>query len=330
MYLGVDAGNSKSVALISASDGEIVGVGRSGCGDIYGVPDENSVVAAVVECVGMSLESASVRTGELHAAAFRLAGADWPEDRAFWLRTLHEAFPDLTRLSVLNDGFAPIRCTEPSGVAVAVTVGTGSAIAGRGPRGDEWSLSWWGQDRLGAVGIGSEALAAAFRAELGLSEATSLAAGLLDVYGAGDVEDLLHSFTRRHGRRPWQDRGLAAPLVLAAAAAGEPTAVHIIDRHAQLIAEYAKVAAVRSGFEPDMSEVPVVLAGPVIAAQPVLRDAAVTYMREAMPRSRPTPTSLPPVAGAVLDAMAEGGAEITSAILDNLTGSSPDVVITQA
>lgn len=61
-----------------------------------------------------------------------MAGVDWPEDAEFWPRTLRSAWPDLQQMSVLNDVFAPIRCGEPSGVAVAVTAGTGSAIAGGG------------------------------------------------------------------------------------------------------------------------------------------------------------------------------------------------------
>jgi N-acetylglucosamine kinase-like BadF-type ATPase len=34
--LGVDAGNSKTIALIAGHNGRIVGTGRGGCGDIYG------------------------------------------------------------------------------------------------------------------------------------------------------------------------------------------------------------------------------------------------------------------------------------------------------
>ncbi len=48
-------------------------------------------------------------------AAFRLAGVDWPEDCAFWDDALRRAVPPLRRRSILNDGYAAIRCGEPSG-----------------------------------------------------------------------------------------------------------------------------------------------------------------------------------------------------------------------
>src|SRR6185312_1179927 len=35
--LGVDAGNTKTVALVARLDGTVVGAGRAGCGDIYGL-----------------------------------------------------------------------------------------------------------------------------------------------------------------------------------------------------------------------------------------------------------------------------------------------------
>ena len=54
------------------------------------------------------------------SAAFRLAGVDWPEDRQFWDEVLSREWPGPTR-SILNDGYAAIRCGEPSGVGVAVT-----------------------------------------------------------------------------------------------------------------------------------------------------------------------------------------------------------------
>jgi len=40
LVLGVDAGNTKTIALVARDNGEILGYGRSGCGDIYGATSE--------------------------------------------------------------------------------------------------------------------------------------------------------------------------------------------------------------------------------------------------------------------------------------------------
>jgi N-acetylglucosamine kinase-like BadF-type ATPase len=356
MYLGLDAGNSKTVAFLCRADGSVAGVGRTGCGDIYGVGDIRQAVRAVTGCIEQALDSAGVAAAQVHSAAFRMAGVDWPEDAEFWRQTLGEARPELRRISVLNDGFAPIRCGEPTGVAVAVTAGTGSAIAGRGPDGHEWSLSWWGQDRLGATGIGQEALSALFLSELGIDQPISADArrgeparsepaggagspvpprdydrsavlwdALLRRYGEPSPRDLLHSLTRRQDRRPWQDKGLAAPVVLQAAADGDPVASRIVHRHAVRTAEYARAAAIRCGFDVRRGGIPVVLAGPVLsAAPPVFAEALIGELQRAVPGCRPVPASLPPVAGAALDALAEAGIPVTAEVLAALTESLPD------
>ena len=46
LVLGVDGGNTKTLALIVRGDGAILGAGRAGCGDIYGA---GSPTAAIVE-----------------------------------------------------------------------------------------------------------------------------------------------------------------------------------------------------------------------------------------------------------------------------------------
>jgi N-acetylglucosamine kinase-like BadF-type ATPase len=48
-FLGVDAGNSKTVALVAQTDGTILGCGRGAGGDIY--VSETGATAAVAEAV---------------------------------------------------------------------------------------------------------------------------------------------------------------------------------------------------------------------------------------------------------------------------------------
>jgi N-acetylglucosamine kinase-like BadF-type ATPase len=324
MHLAVDAGNSKTAALVCHSDGRVAGTGRSGCGDIYGVARAADAVAAVLDAVSQAMAASGARPGMLKTSAFRLAGVDWPEDLAFWQHALARELPQLDHVSVRNDGFAPIRCCELSGIAVAIVVGTGHAIAGRGPGGTEWALSFWANDRLGAGGLGDEALRAACRHDLGLGEPTTLTSALLGAYGQHTIEGVLHLFTRRDGRHPWQDKGRVARHVLSAAQAGDPVARDIIDRHASQLAEYARAAAAKAGFSPARDTVPVILAGSVLTAgQSPLRDALVRELARQMPLSRPAVSALPPVAGAALDAIAEAGIPLTDETAAALRDSLP-------
>ena len=88
--LGVDGGNTKTIALVAALDGTILGAGRAGCGDIYNAsiegtswPDSASAAIANIEyAVETALQAAQVKSADLVTAVFNMAGADWLEDFA--------------------------------------------------------------------------------------------------------------------------------------------------------------------------------------------------------------------------------------------------------
>jgi N-acetylglucosamine kinase-like BadF-type ATPase len=335
LYLGVDAGNSKTVVLLCTAAGEVVGSGRSGNGDIYGASSERAAVEAVFAAVNESLTAAGARPDGVGGAAFRLAGVDWPEDHAFWVDALAAELPDIAalraydRCSIANDGFAAIRCGELTGTGVALIAGTGSAVAGRGPGGDEWSMSFWIQDAHGASGLVASALRAVYRAELGLGPTTVLTKRLLAYFGYADVDEMLHQFTRRGGRpsRPWHT---AAREVAGAAADRDAEALRILREHGEHLADYARVTAARVGFVAGRDEVPVVLAGSVMHADasPV-RAAVQAALPERFPDARPRLATLPPVAGAALDALAEAGVAVTAEVVARLRASMPPPAFTQ-
>ena len=329
LYLGVDAGNSKTVALLCDATGTVVGYGRSGNGDIYGAESEQAAVDAVVSAVDAALTTAGADGGQIGAAAFLLAGVDWPEDEEFWVEALAVRLPALTHLAgqgrrpIANDGFAAIRCGELSGIGVAVVAGTGSAVAARGPAGVEWSMSFWIQDAHGASGLVGSALHAVYRAELGLGPPTTLTKRMLAFFGYDTAEEMLHQFTRRSGR-PTRQSHTAAREVAAAAADGDEVALRIVRRQGEVLADYARVTAQRVGFRVESDEVPVVLAGSVLGADrsPVTA-ALLAALRTGFPGARPRLATLPPVAGAVLDALASADVALGPEIVDRLLDSAP-------
>ena len=325
IFLGVDAGNSKTVALACLASGEVIGAGRSGCGDIYGVVDEPEAVEAVLSAVDAALGEAGADRSDVAAAAFRLAGVDWPEDEAFWDTALASRWPALAKRSIANDGYAAIRCGEPSGVGVSVMAGTAAAIAARGPGGAEWEMGWWGQHAMGALGLMDEALKGVYLAELGVGAATALAPALLEYYHLANVSQLNHWFTRRHQSASQADRTGAARVVTAVAARGDRVAMDIVDEQGARLAMYAQIAARKVGLLDSPGPVAVVLSGSVLMAEssPVAA-ALLGHLREGLPGVVTHSTTLPPVAGAALDALAEGGIEISRAVVDQIAATAPN------
>ena len=87
--LGVDGGNTKTIALVAALDGTILGAGRGGCGDIYNArpvgdwsASANAAIANIEFAVVSALQAAQVKVSDLVTGVFNMAGADWPEDFA--------------------------------------------------------------------------------------------------------------------------------------------------------------------------------------------------------------------------------------------------------
>lgn len=325
LYLGVDAGNSKTAALVCDASGAVAGAGRSGIGDIYGAPTPEEAVAAVLAAIDAALAQAGSGRADVAGAAFRLAGIDWPEDRVYWEEALARHYPSLRRYSILNDGYAPIRCGELSGVGVAVAAGTAAAIAARGPAGTLWDMGWWGQHPMGAIGLANEAIKAALLAELGLGAETALTGALLEFYGRPTVAALNHWFTRREGGGTYQDRTRSARVVTATASAGDAVAASIVRAQGRHLATYAGVAARRTGLVADSGRpVGVVLSGSVLTAEdsPVA-EAFLAELPGHVPGAVPHRAGLPPVAGAALDALGENGVTLSEAVLDRLTRTVP-------
>lgn len=299
LVLGVDGGNTKTVALVARPDGTVLGAGRAGCADIYGAPSPEDAIAAVVTASAEALAAAGASGGELDAAVFCLAGADWPEDFALHHRELTARLGLRQTATVYNDAIATLRAGTPDAVGVAAVVGTGGAIAGRNARGETWHLGFW-PDGMASGGIARAALRAVYRTGLGLDGTTVLTQRAFELYGVKDAVELLHRFSAR-GTKP--AAAAMVPLVFEAAAEGDETARAIVETDASRFADAVRITAHHLGLEDPYT---LVLAGGV------LRHPAAALHTDTIARQVPGATAVmaswEPVVGALLLACDEAGA----------------------
>ncbi len=239
LVLGIDGGNTKTVALVAHGDGTVVGAGRAGCADIYGADSPEAAIDAIVAAAQGALAEAGVTGADLDAAVFCLAGADWPEDFALHHRELTARLGLRQTATVFNDAIATLRAGTPDAVGVAAVVGTGGAIAGRNADGRTWHLGFW-PDSLAAVGIARAGLRAVYRNGLGHDVPTTMTARALELFGVPDEIELLHRFSRR-GPRPAVVS--MVPIVLEEAAAGDAVALAIIEADAARFADAVRTTA---------------------------------------------------------------------------------------
>lgn len=321
--LGLDAGNTKTVALVAQLDGTIVGSGRGGCGDIYGAGSPEAAMVNIDAAMAGALRGLGLGVGSLAAACCSMAGADWPEDFEL-IRCEMEARGLGAKLSIYNDAIGALRAGTSDGFGVAVACGTGTATGARSPDGRLWHNSYW-QAPQGAQELGERMVEAVCRAELGIDPPTRLTQRVLDFFQLATVEQVLHRMTARV-RAPNPDLSPLARVLLDEATNGDPAALRIVQQHGTALGDYALVAARRVGLE--NTDFTLVMVGGVLRhPSPVLRTAVVERVRAAAPRVRPVMSRFEPVVGAVLLALEAAGVAPDEAVVERLAATLPPAAL---
>lgn len=308
VFLAIDGGNSKTVAVVADAEGAILGAGRAGCGDIHGAraagrPDDpESGLREVAAAARTALDAAGASGADVLGATFALAGADWPEDADLYRRELSHRLGLAVTPVVVNDCIGVLRAGTPDAVGVAIVVGTYAAIGGRNAAGAVHHHGFW-PDALGARGLGAAALRAVHRAALELDPPTPLTARALAAFGAQTPDDLLHRFTRTDGLGA-EAAARLAPAVLDEAAGGDPVAAAIVDQQVTQLVEAATVSARRLGLEQGYA---LVLGGGVLRHPSRL---LVRAIGRRMPQTALTTAGDEPVVGALRLALDAAGARV--------------------
>jgi N-acetylglucosamine kinase-like BadF-type ATPase len=309
-FVGVDAGGTKTHALVADESGEVLGVGRAGTGNWEGVGLDGAL-AALRQAVGEALTAARTSPQEVTAAGYGLAGLDWPSDEAR-LRPLVEEL-GLSGPSVLvNDTFVALRAGAREPWGVVIVAGTGTTVAGRNRRGEmarTLGLGYPFDDWGSAPDLAQAALHAVARAYTGRGPATALSNRLVRLVGAADMADLLEGVSRwRYNLFP-----LVADVVRALmeeADGGDGAAREIVLRAGRELGGGAVVVIRRLGMEDE--EFDLVLAGGLFrSASPLLLDTLRGTVQAVAPGARPVRLDVPPVVGGVLLAMDAVGWAVT-------------------
>ncbi len=316
-FVGVDAGGTKTHALVADEAGEVLGVGRAGPGNWEGVGLEGAR-AALRQAVGEALAAARTSPQEVTAAAYGLAGLDWPSDEAR-LRPLVDGL-GLSGPSVLvNDTFVALRAGAREPWGVVIVAGTGTTVAGRNRRGETartLGLGYPFDDWGSAPDLAQAALHAVARAYTGRGPATALSDRLVRLVGAADVADLLEGVSRwRYDLFP-RVAGVVQALI-EEADAGDAAAREIVRRAGRELGGGAVVVIRRLGMEDE--EFDLVLAGGLFrSATPLLLDTLGETVRAVAPGARPVLLEVPPAIGGVLLAMDAVGWPVTPEVRERL------------
>jgi N-acetylglucosamine kinase-like BadF-type ATPase len=318
--LAVDAGNTKTIALIVATDGTVVGAGRSGCGDIYGAGSPEAAFRSLEAAVTQALQAAGAVPGDLLAGGFNMAGADWPEDFELLDREIGRRGWGHRR-RIVNDAIGGMIAGSPDGTGVGIILGTAEAIGARGPDGRIWHGSFWLQS-FARVNIVQSAFQAVYEAELGMAEPTALTDAMLKLHDARTVEEMLHGKTRRSMQRHANRRELLS-AVFDAADQGDAVAVRILRNYGDVCGDFGVVAARRVGYEPQDS-FPLVCAGGMLRhPSPLLREIIGERFRRRYPNAVPIRSKAEPVLGAAVLGFEAAGLPLDRTIRNRMEATAP-------
>ena len=252
LLVGIDAGGTKTVALLArADDRAVLGQGVGGPGNIRAVGAER-VTAALTTAIAAAFAAAGLPQTAVAAAAIGAAGAARADDRAAVEACLRAAIA--------------LRAAVPSGPAVLLIAGTGSIGYGRTADGQEVRAGGWGyllDDAGSAYAVGLAGLGAVLRAHDGRDPQTTLSATLLAAWGLAEPEGIIG---RVYQLPPPRDEIAAlAPLVAAAARAGDPVAAAIVANAGDALGALA-VATIGKFAPASGATIPLVTSGGLLHA----------------------------------------------------------------
>jgi N-acetylglucosamine kinase-like BadF-type ATPase len=187
-YLGVDAGGSKTLAIIVDAQGQECGRGLAGCGNyaFAGLDRAISEIhSAIAQAKAMAGEHISLRKAWLG-----LAGLDRAADHDVLMPHLH-TLADIVHLG--NDSELPL-CALEHTVGVALIAGTGSIALGRNAQGQTIRAGGWGHvfgDEGSGYDLGCRCLQAAARAADGRGEPTILLELIMQHWQLKNTDDIL-------------------------------------------------------------------------------------------------------------------------------------------
>ena len=239
LFLGVDGGQTATLALIAGETGRVLGSGVAGpCNHVQGAGGREKFIAAIRG----SVEAACAQAGVAPAfAAACLGFSGGPADKEALVR---EILPVETLL-VTDDAAIALTGAVGRQPGIATIAGTGSIAYGRNAAGKRARAGGWGYlfgDEGSAFDLVRQALRAALRFEEGWGPRTALHPMLLEQTGARSANDLMHRFYTTDF--PRSRIAALAPCINEAAAKGDLSAIELLHAAAGQLAMIT--AAVRA------------------------------------------------------------------------------------
>ncbi len=296
-FLGVDAGGTKTHALIVNENGQAVGFGRGGRGNWEGI-GLDGLTQALKTAIAGALETAQISAKQISSAGLGLAGYDWPSQREMILGAIRPVGLGCP-LEIVNDATLGIFAGTSAGWGVSVVAGTGCNCRGR--RKDlksEGRVAGGGSRWSGEYAGGGDIIARAMRAVAfewnKRGPATALSPAFLAMTGAKNLDELVEGVYL--GRYKFEAAYVFK--VFEVAAQGDPEALDVIRWAGDELGQLA--CGVIRQLELENEPVEVVLIGSLYNGHPLMTASLKETVCALAPAAQFIRFDAPPVIGAAL------------------------------
>lgn len=320
-FLGVDAGGSKTHAMILDLHGHVQGFGSSGCGN-HQVNGLNSAVAEIKKAVDTAAQQTNISFSDIQVGAFCLAGADLQTDYELLIPAM-ESLRVARKVLVKNDTMAALRASITRPWGVAVICGSGFNAAARSIDGIEIvfpALGYISGDWGGGSQLSHEMIRLVMRAWDGRGEKTSLTQAVLDNLDVRDEETLLEQL---YTEKISEQRLLQlVPLLFTAAESDDLVSQKLVIQMGEEVAVAANALIKRLSMQ--SLDVEVGLAGGVFKNKGcLLIDTVIHHIHQVAAKAIVRKTRYEPVVGAALSALEGGGVTVSQLVYQQLDETLP-------
>lgn len=227
LFLGVDAGGTKTHAAIMDASGRLLSLGVASTGNW-----ERVGIAGTTFALNAAIDDALARCGrqrsDVTSASFALAGIDWDSDIAA-MQELVSGFGLHCQPVVMNDAIAVLLAGTDDGIGCASVAGTGGKTVARDGATTLATLGMSLGEGGGAGQVVAETLATLAEAFHGQRPATLLTAAALSLADMPNESAFFEAIARDGQQLPES----FAPTVFALADAGDDAAIDILSRVAR-------------------------------------------------------------------------------------------------
>ncbi|MDQ4123427.1 MAG: hypothetical protein M3209_18480 [Acidobacteriota bacterium] len=302
LFLGVDGGGTKTLAVLTDANLNVLGEGKTGVSNPLRVGVETAV-DNIVTAIDRACDAADKLRSEIAASEIGLAGVRRADIRSRMRDRLISRLR-IKKLEVYTDAEIALYGATDGKAGLVVIAGTGSICCGRNDKGEFASAGGWGPlagDEGGGAGIARRALQAVAKASDGRAPKTVLSDLACDYFRASSPEDIAMAI---YAPTMTNDRIAGfARFVIQAARDGDKVALRLLDEAGCELGLAANAVIKKLKLEDERFQIAYV--GGVFAAKELIFEPLLRKVQELAPKAYLAPPQLSPAVAAAKMAIAK-------------------------